>query len=202
MGIELIPLVSFVLVTTFTPGPNNISSASMGILYGYRNTLPYLAGITTGFFLIMLLCAYVSSTLLAILPSVEPILRIIGATYILWLAIGTARASYAFDSANQSSMGLKKGFLLQAVNPKVAVYGLTLYSTFLSSAADDLLLLSMFALLFASIAFCATSTWAIGGAVIRKRLHRPRVRMLINTILVTLLVYCAVDLSGFFSLLG
>ena len=30
MAIDFIPLVSFVVVTTFTPGPNNISSASMG----------------------------------------------------------------------------------------------------------------------------------------------------------------------------
>ena len=93
MGIDLIPLVSFVLVTTFTPGPNNISSASMGVLYGYKDTVKYLAGIMVGFFLIMLLCAYVSSTLLKFLPSLEPGLRIIGSFYILWLAFGTARST-------------------------------------------------------------------------------------------------------------
>ena len=196
MGIEFINLVSFVLVTTFTPGPNNISSASMGVLYGYRETVQYLAGISAGFFCIMLLCAFVSSTLLNFLPSAEPTLRIVGAAYILWLAVGTARASYSFDSTNQSPMGFKKGFLLQAVNPKVVVYGLTLYSTFLSSAAGNLLLLTMFALLFSLTAFCATSTWAMGGAIINKNLHRPRVRLLVNSILVTLLVYCAIDLSG------
>jgi cysteine/O-acetylserine efflux protein len=196
MGIELVNLASFVLVTTFTPGPNNISSASMGVLYGYRETVQYLAGISAGFFCIMLLCAFVSSTLLNFLPSAEPILRIVGAAYILWLAMGTARASYSFNSTNQSPMGFKKGFLLQAVNPKVAVYGLTLYSTFLSSAAGNLLTLAMFALLFSLTAFCATSTWAVGGAIINKSLHRPRVRLLVNTILVTLLVYCAIDLSG------
>ena len=46
MGIDFIPLVSFVMVTTFTPGPNNISSASMGVLYGYRDTVKYLAGLS------------------------------------------------------------------------------------------------------------------------------------------------------------
>ena len=39
---DLIPLISFVVVTTFTPGPNNISSASMGVLHGYRKTLNFL----------------------------------------------------------------------------------------------------------------------------------------------------------------
>lgn len=196
MGMELIPLLSFVMVTTFTPGPNNISSASMGILFGYRGAIRYLAGIAVGFFCVMVLCACVSSTLLKFLPAAEPILRVAGSIYILWLAIGTARASYAFNSKGQAPLGFKNGFLLQAVNPKVVIYGLTLYSTFLSSAADHFGLLVLFALLFASIAFSSTSTWAIGGAVIRKRLHQPKVRMWVNGILVALLVYCAVDLSG------
>ena len=94
MGIDFIPLVSFVMVTTFTPGPNNISSASMGVLYGYRDTVKYLTGISVGFFFIMLLCAYVSSTLLRLIPSVEPMLRIIGAAYILWLARAVLRANH------------------------------------------------------------------------------------------------------------
>ena len=53
----MIPLISFVIVTTFTPGPNNISSAAMGVAYGYRRTIPYLFGIASGFFLVMLAAA-------------------------------------------------------------------------------------------------------------------------------------------------
>ncbi len=202
MSIEFIPLASFAVVTTFTPGPNNISSASMGVLYGFRESVRYLTGIMVGFFFIMLLCAYVSSALLNTIPSVEPILRIIGAGYILWLAIGTAQASYTFDHTDVAPMGFKKGFFLQTLNPKVAVYGLTLYSTFLSSAAENYILLTAFALLFALTAFCATSTWALCGAAIRKHLHQPRVRAFVNAILVLLLVYTAIELSGITSFIG
>jgi cysteine/O-acetylserine efflux protein len=174
----------------------------MGLLYGYRNSVEYLTGITAGFFFIMLLCAYASSTLLRLMPSVVPVLRIIGAAYILWLAINTARASYAFNGADQPPMGFKKGFLLQTLNPKVAVYGLTIYSTFLSSAADNLLALTLFALLFALAAFCATSTWTLCGAAIKKHLHQPRVRVRVNAVLVLLLVYTAIDLSGIAGMVG
>lgn len=200
MSIDFIPLASFVFVTTFTPGPNNISSASMGVLYGYRNTFKYLMGITAGFFFVMLLCAYLSATLLKLMPSAEPLLRIVGAAYILWLAYGTARASYTFNCMGQLPLGFKKGLFLQALNPKVAIYGLTLYSTFLSSATGNPLVLTVFALLFALTAFCSTSTWALGGAAIKRHLHQPRVRILVNAILVLLLVYCALDLSGIGSL--
>ncbi len=44
MNPEIIALISFVAVTTYTPGPNNISAASMGVLYGYKRTLPYMLG--------------------------------------------------------------------------------------------------------------------------------------------------------------
>lgn len=202
MNIDLVPLVSFVLVTTFTPGPNNISCASMGVLHGYGKTFRYIAGIATGFFMIMLLCAFVSSSLLKFLPSAEPVLRIVGAVYILWLAFGTARATYAFGSTGQSPMGFKKGFFLQTLNPKVVIYGLTLYSTFLSNVSGNHLALVAFALLFALTAFCAVSTWTLCGAAIRTHLHQPGIRKLINTVLVLLLVYTAFDISRVGLLIG
>ena len=196
LEIEYIPFLSFVLVTTFTPGPNNISSASMGLLHGYHRSLGYMLGISAGFFCIMLLCAYVSSTILQYLPLLEPILRIIGALYILWLAWHTARASYAFDSSGQRPLGFKKGFLLQAFNPKVAVYGLTIYSTFLAPAAGNIAALSLFGLFFAFMSFCSISTWALCGAAIKNSLRRPKVRAAVNGLLVLLLIYCALDISG------
>ena len=196
MGIELIPLISFVLATTFSPGPNNISSASMGVLYGFRQTLKYLVGIVAGFFLVMLLCAWVSSMLLKFIPTIEPTLRIVGAGYILWLAAGTARASYDFEETGQPPMAFKMGFLLQALNPKVIIYGLTLYSTFLAAVANNPFILVASAIFFAFTAFCATSTWALGGALIRKHLHQPKVRASVNFGLVLLLIYTAAELSG------
>ena len=198
MSIEMIPLISFVLVTTFSPGPNNISSASMGVLYGFRQTFKYLAGITAGFFFVMLLCAWVSSALLKVIPTIEPALRAVGAVYILWLAIGVARASYDFKEAGQPPMAFKQGFLLQAVNPKVVVYGLALYSTFLAAAANNPVILTASAALFAFTAFCATSMWALSGALIKKHLHHPKIRASVNFGLVLLLIYTAAELSGIF----
>ena len=83
MSIELFPLISFVLITTFTPGPSNISSASMGILHGYKGTLRFLLGLVSGLFLIMLLSGLISATLLRFFPALEPVLRYLGAAYIL-----------------------------------------------------------------------------------------------------------------------
>ena len=186
----------FVLITTFTPGPNNISSASMGLLYGYRDTLKYMLGIVTGFFLVMLLCGWTSTVLLKVLPSFETALRFIGAGYILWLAFETLKTSYTFQESNQSPMGFGKGLLLQVLNLKAIVYGLTLYSTFLVSITDSPALLLLSATFLATLAFCSVSIWALFGSAIRTALRQPRIRQSVNLVLSLLLVYTAIELSG------
>jgi cysteine/O-acetylserine efflux protein len=198
MSVEIVPLVSFVLATTLSPGPNNISSASMGVLYGFRKTLNYLLGVTAGFFIVMLLCAWVSGALLRFVPDIEPTLRVVGSLYILWLAYGQARASYDFQDSGQPPMAFKMGFLLQALNPKVVVYGLTLYSTFLAVVANRPIILLVSAVLLAFTGFCAISVWAACGSLIREHLHQPRVRAAVNFGLVLLLIYTAAELSGMF----
>lgn len=196
MSVNIVAFLSFVLVTTFTPGPNNISSASMGLLHGYKKTLKYLLGIATGFFFVMLLCGWISTTLLKVFPSFETALRFIGAGYILWLAFETLRASYTFQEKDQSLMGFARGLLLQVLNPKVIIYGIALYSTFLAPITSNPVYLVLSALFLAAMAFCATSTWALFGWVIRTYLHQPRIRRFVNLGLALLLVYTAIELSG------
>lgn len=196
MNIDMIPLISFVIVTTFTPGPNNISSASMGVIYGYKTAFNFLVGIAFGFFVVMIACAYLSSALLAVIPVAERYLRWIGAVYILWLAIGTLRSSYSFSESDGLSKAFTKGFILQLFNPKVAVYGLTLYSTFLAPISRRMDYLSLSALSFAFTAFVATSTWALFGAAIKEKLKNNSFKKIVNTSLSILLIYTAIELLG------
>lgn len=196
MNPETLSLISFVLITIYTPGPNNISSASMGILYGYKKTLKYLIGIAAGFFIVLLLTGWVSSFLLDQFPAFEGALHIVGALYILWLAWGTLRASYSFEEAEHPPFGFTKGFFLQILNPKGVIFGLTLYGTFLANQINTFFALLLSAAICASVAFSSTSLWTLFGAGIRKYLDKPRIKLAINIILALLLVYSAVEMSG------
>ncbi len=60
MTTSLLPILSYILISSFTPGPSNISSASMAVLHGYKNTLRYQAGLAAGVFLLMLLSGWLS----------------------------------------------------------------------------------------------------------------------------------------------
>jgi cysteine/O-acetylserine efflux protein len=196
MPTNLFALLSFVLISTFTPGPSNIASASMGVLHGYKHSLNYQAGLAFGVFLVMFLSGWISTTLLQIVPALEPALRYVGAAYMLYLAFGILKASYIFTEKNVKPLGFMHGVILQILNPKLFFYAFTLFSAFLASITGNLALLALAAALLAAISFSATSTWALCGAAIKTYLHQPRVEAVVNGILALLLVYSAMNLVG------
>lgn len=196
--VNLGAFLAFVLVASFTPGPNNITCSSMGILYGYRQTLKYIAGILTGFTLLAILSGLISGTLYALIPSLESIMRLVGAAYILWLAYKTWKSSYQFSEEESPALGFSNGFLLQLFNPKGLIYMLTIYTTFLASITDNFLLVVLSAIFLALIAFSSTSTWTLMGAAIKQFLRNPQWQKAINTGLALLLAFTAIGLSGIF----
>lgn len=196
MPISLFPIISYILISSFTPGPSNISSASMAVLHGYKNTLRYQAGLAVGVFLLMFLSGLLSTTIVKNFPSFEPIMRFVGAAYILYLAFGILKASYLFTEKDSKPLGFVHGFLLQILNPKLFVYAFTLFSAFLVTLTQNVSVLFIVVTLLALVAFCATSTWALFGTAIKTQLRHPRVQMVVNVILSLSLVYTAISLVG------
>ncbi len=130
MEIDYVSVFIFTFVTTFTPGPNTISSAMMGIRAGYRRSVPYFLGIATGFFSIMLFGGIFASLLVRVLPEIMQVFTYLGAAYILYLAYRVLHADYTLSKENPKLLDYKDGLLLQLFNPKVVVLALTLYTTF------------------------------------------------------------------------
>lgn len=195
---NLFSIISYVLISSFTPGPSNISTASMAILHGYKNTLRYQLGLALGVFLLMSLSGLFSAALLNVFPALEPILRYLGAAYIFYLAFGILKASYTFTERDIKPLGVGNGFVLQILNPKLTVYAFSLFGTFLVTATGNFVLVVLLALALAVVSFCATTTWALFGTGIKNCLQYPRVRMVINILLSLALVYSAISLSNIF----
>ncbi len=196
MSTNLFPLLSYVLISTFTPGPSNISSASSAVLHGYKNTLNYQGGLAAGVFFAMVLSGWISTTLLSVFPALEPVLRYIGAAYILYLALGILKASYTFADQNVKPLGFVHGLTLQALNPKLIVYAFTLFSAFLAPITHSVALVVLAAVLLAATSFGATSVWALFGTAIKTYLHNPRLKVVVNILLSLSLIYTAIALVG------
>jgi cysteine/O-acetylserine efflux protein len=193
--LDLVPLLTFIAITSYTPGPNNVSSASMGLVFGFLRSLPYMLGIASGFVVVMMLCGTMSGILTTILPSLTQWLRWIGCAYILWLAWGTLRASYNFEADREiGRMGFFNGLFLQLLNVKVIIYGITLYTTFLSPVVGNYIPMLLSAAALAAIALSSVFLWALCGTALQKVISNPGVKKYINISLSLLLVYTAITL--------
>ncbi|MCB1647540.1 MAG: LysE family translocator [Pseudomonadales bacterium] len=82
----LLPLMSFVIVSTITPGPNNLLLAASGMNFGFRATVPHLLGIHLGIYTMSLMCAFGLNQWLLAFPGAELALKLFGSAYLLWLA--------------------------------------------------------------------------------------------------------------------
>ncbi len=198
MGIDIPAALVFIVVTTFTPGPNNILSGSMGALYGYRRAVPFMLGVASGFLVVMLLCATLSSFLAAHLPVVSQALRWLGGLYILWLAYGVYRRSSLLLEGPEKAKPLHywNGLTLQFVNPKAILFGLTIYSAFLAPLLGAWPILLVITLLMACEVFCALTAWALGGNLVRGWIRTPGRARAVGLVLSVALVYTALDLAG------
>ena len=71
----------------FTPGPNNVMLLSSGLTYGFRRTLPHVAGITIGFAFMVGAVGLGLGTVFIAYPMLQTILKYAGAAYLVYLAV-------------------------------------------------------------------------------------------------------------------
>jgi cysteine/O-acetylserine efflux protein len=117
----------------------------------------------------------------------------IGAVYILWLAWKTYKSDPHNDNKSEKQTNtFLSGLLLQFVNPKVIIYGVTTVSTFIVPYYSSVFVLTGFSVLLAFVGFVATCCWSLFGSVFQKLLvEKDKV---VNIIMALLLVYCAISL--------
>ncbi len=178
-------------VTTFTPGPNNILSMTNGMRYGYRNILKFLLGMFLGFSVVMLLCGLLNVVLVRLLPQVKFWLNILGAVYMLYLALHILFSKPADDRLESNGLNtFRAGFSLQFLNLKVILYGITIFSVFITQSFTNPFQVSLFAPLLAGVGLVSSSCWAVGGNLFRTFLDKYQ--RWFNLTMAALLVYTAI----------
>jgi cysteine/O-acetylserine efflux protein len=185
------PFLIYVVVTTFTPGPNNIMSMTNAMHFGYGRSLKFLAGVSAGFLIVMFASGILNVVLTDWLPFLENWLKILGAIYMFYLAIHIARSKpLEVDEGKNGDNTFVAGFTMQFLNIKVILYGITVYSLFIIHSYQTPGMIGLFALALAMVGFIANSCWAFGGNVFRSTL-RKNYRWF-NFAMAGLLVYTAV----------
>jgi len=194
---ELIaPCIGYVVLMVFTPGPNNVSASALGLRMGYRGSLPYLLGIATGFLLLLLSGGLLTEFLARNYSLISRWLKWIGVLYMAWLAI-----SLFIDSPKKQGRpvsfrdGYVAGFLLQFVNPKGILFGITLFTSFSAILTGSLGRILVSSVLVAAISFTSVSTWNLVGSALSGILARPSFHLAFNVVMALLLVYSSVSIA-------
>ena len=173
--------LSFACIMSFTPGPNNIMALSSASAYGLRKGLRFCFGVLLGVLGLMTACALFGAALFRFLPDVEP----------------TMRGVWRSGSGNEDSRlvpvnGVVSGMLLQFVNPKGILYGITAFSSFVLPYYDSFMALAVSIGVLSAVAYAGTCFWALFGAVFRRFLQNHHTAA--NASMALLLVWCAASL--------
>lgn len=161
---EWFAFLSYAVITAITPGPNNILALSATGRYGLSGSRQLILGIYSGFLCVMALCCGFCAALTAALPSITVYMKYVGAAYIVWLAWHIAVSKPISEEKNRSSdLSFWKGFLLQFINVKIILWGLTVFAGYILPHHFSPVALSGFVLLSASIGGGGTMLWALAG---------------------------------------
>ena len=186
-GYVMVNFFIYSVINAFTPGPGNILALNTVTNYGYKKGRPLFGGIFAGYYVVQMICAIFVFGVSTFLPDVLGIMKYIGAAYILWLAVHIAISRPDADSVEKSASFLK-GFLLQFVNVKIYLFGITALTGYITDFSASLWVLLLFEFIIATIGTVATLTW-IGMGMLIQKVYQRHYRV-INVILALTLLEC------------
>lgn len=182
------------IITVWSPGPNNILLLSTASKYGVKKNFRLMFGIWTGSLTLMCLSGLFCSTLGKIVPGIQPVMKYIGAAYILYLAWQTAKRLPPAANVHEKEPTYLMGLFLQLVNVKIIIYGLTMFSSYILPCESRTPVLFLFAVYLMFLGALGNLIWAFAGNVLN-RFYAAHYRLM-NIVMSLLLVWCSFRVIG------
>lgn len=181
--VDPLPFATFAVVMSITPGPNNLLLTASGATFGFRRTLPHMAGICLGCFLQLIAVCAGLGALFSLWPAAQTVLKWAGAAYLLYLgwrmlgstvgnADGKARPFTSFEAA-----------LFQFLNPKAWIMTLTAASVFMPRQLTVLAANAYMVGMMGLIMVPCIVIWVLFGTSLRAWLARPGARRTFNVVM-------------------
>lgn len=189
---NLLSFFTFSVLAIFTPGPNNIMALGNAGRHGFKKSLPFNLGVAAGFLLMLAAAVAFSAALYGALPQIKPWMAAIGAAYMLWLAWKTLWSKPHGQDGQKEHTTFLSGMLLQFINPKGVLFGITVAANYITPYYHTLLPIAALALALSVLTIGSTCSWAAFGAVFQKLIAKYQTAF--NIVMALLLVYCAVSL--------
>ena len=176
--------VAAVLVITFTPGPDMTLFLGKAVRQGRASGMAAMLGAATGILIHTMLVALGLSALLAASGTAFLILKVVGAIYLLWLAIDAIRNGSALNLEAGNGTPVReplasawaKGLAVNLLNPKIIMFFVTFLPQFVIAsdphATGKLIFLGLVFVVIATPISAAMVASAAGLARFLKQMPR------------------------------
>jgi len=188
MPVDLfLALLAFAVVSSVTPGPNNLMLLASGANFGFRRTIPHMLGIGIGFTVLVLTTGAGLAQMFDQIPAATVVLKIAATLYLLYLAwrIAGAEAPGA-PKGHARPMTFLEAAAFQWVNPKAWAMALSAISVY--SPDTSLRSAVLVALVFGMVNLPSVSVWTVLGQQLARWLTSVQRRRVFNWTMAALLV--------------
>jgi len=186
---------------TVAPGPDNIFVVTQGITRGRRPAIITALGMCSGITVHTTAAAFGISAVFYSSVVAFNVVKYAGAAYLLYLAYRTLRERSAInlslaDGRPEAAL-FRRGFVMNVLNPKVAMFFLAFLPQFVTSDADhfavQMLLLGFIFMAQAVVIFCLIGYFS--GSVGTLLLSRPKMAKILDWLTVGVFTSLGVRLA-------
>jgi threonine/homoserine/homoserine lactone efflux protein len=171
----IVALAGFCLVSSITPGPNNLMLLNSGARFGFVRTVPHLLGVAIGFTVMVVLVGAGFAGVFEAVPQLHQVLRIVSVAYVLFLAwkIATGPCHFEGDPRGPGKpLNFIQAALFQWVNPKAWSMAVTAVTGYAPSH-NPVVALTATAAIFGVVNLPCVGLWTVLGTRLRVILSSP-----------------------------
>ena len=182
-------LMLFCLVSSITPGPNNLMLMAAGANFGVRRALPHAAGVVLGFTFMIIVIGLGAAQFFQKFPLAHTYLTVASVTYLLYLAYKIGTAAPKIDDPNGAGIPITffQAAAFQWVNPKAWTMALAAITVYTPQPTTSYYVV-MVSLIFGAINLPSISMWLVLGVQMRRFLTTPARLRAFNWTMASLLV--------------
>ena len=188
---QWISFLSYIVIMSFTPGPNNIMAMNNAKNVGFRNGLSFCFGGFFGGIVVMTLSVLFSTFLYTFIPKIQLPMKLFTVAYMVYLILLIILPSKN-NRIKAKTGNLLMGFLMTVLNPKVILFGITVMSTYITPYYKEILQISILIILLAFIGFSSMVCWSLFGTIFDKIFTKHK--NIINFVMAAMLLYCIITL--------
>ncbi len=171
---EFTALLILATAMSFTPGPNTTLSTALAANHGLRRALPFVCAVPVGWGVLLAVCTLGLGALVLAVPVLNWAVKIVGVTYLLWLASKIARSRQLSQAdADRLNVTFWQGTALQFVNIKAWMLALAIVSGWIAGRDDPALRFAVVLPVMLAYAFASNLSYALAGSLLREWLSGP-----------------------------